>query len=285
MGSHSPTCKCQHHSPQGSPPVLHGAGAASKAPCWVGVGWQPWHTGWAGVWRCAVPSLMAPMGQGQSSCGAAWLPATPCSSSQIWCHPAEEDYGNFPSPLCIIFRLGCSRGCVERLGDGNVICDSIISSCLAFFIFFFFLVKPSSKYIDLIRTITARGQLRTHPGPLCTELSVGCLETSSWGGPVWHCSGAAVTSGFPARQAASALSPQLCHQHLLVTDLCHELQGLSTSLTHCRGSRPPSRHTGQSGPTPGGAALRGEAARQPAAPRPSLVFCSRSVAAGRMGAE
>lgn len=46
---------------------------------------------------------------------------------------------------------------------------------------YFFLVNPSSKYVDLIRTITARGQLRTHPGRLCTELSVGCLETSSWG--------------------------------------------------------------------------------------------------------
>lgn len=67
----------------------------------------------------------------------AWLPATPRSSSRTGCHPAEEDYGNFPPPLRIIFRLGCSRGCAERLGDGNVICDSIISSCLPSSLFFF----------------------------------------------------------------------------------------------------------------------------------------------------
>ena len=108
-------------------------------------------------------------GEGRAAAVPTWHPTTPRSTSRIRCHPAEEDYGNFPPPLRIIFRLGCGRGCAERLGDGNVICDSIISSRLPAFFFFYFPVKPSSKYVDLIRTITARGQLK--PTQSCTATS------------------------------------------------------------------------------------------------------------------
>lgn len=118
--------RCQTRTPEGA--GGHGTQTGQAG------GTEGWH--W---WRHR-------QGEGRAAAVPAWLPATPHSSSRIWCHPAEEDYGNFPPPLRIIFRLGCSRGCAERLGDGNVICDSIISSCLPSFFF------PCETFIKICRS-------------------------------------------------------------------------------------------------------------------------------------